>query len=382
MPVQPRLPRGLRWRGGTIHTDFRTKDGRRIRESLDTSDPREAEAKLGAMKAALFAGTFVPSVKGAVAGSLSLARAFDLATEGSWLLSASRKTVKSAHHNFQRLTDPDEGAVSHLKPIREFDKAECARIQRELLKSGLSPSTVNTRMWVLKACLEAALDEGAITEMPALPKTLSTKGNARQRYLTPEEERLVLEYLSTDDRFHDLKDAWVIMLDTGMRVNEAARLERRDVDWRMGTVKVRAENSKNSDVRVLPMTARVRAIMERRLADPKVTRAFPTESRDPDYWAYRFGDLWREARTELGLEDVVCHTARHTVGTRLMAAGTDIRTAMAVLGQRTPEMTLRYAKVVADNVRDAIGALERVSQGEGSVTEEQSQERHKQAKSQ
>lgn len=382
MAVQPRLPRGLRWRGGTIHTDFRTKDGQRIRESLDTSDPREAEAKLGAMKAALFAGTFVPSVKGAVAGSLSLARAFDLATEGSWLLEASRKTVKSAHHNFARLTDPDDGVVSQLKPIREFDKAECARIQRELLKAGLSKSTVNTRMWVLKACLEAALEARAITEMPTLPKTLSTKGNARQRYLTPEEEKLVLEYLSTDDRFHDLKDAWVIMLDTGMRVNEAARLERRDVDWRLGTVKVRAENSKNSDVRVLPMTTRVRAIMERRLADEAVRRAFPTESKDPDYWAYRFGDLWREARADLGLDDVVCHTARHTVGTRLMAAGTDIRTAMAVLGQRTPEMTLRYAKVVADNVKDAIGALERVSQGEGTVTEERSQERHNQQESQ
>lgn len=373
---QARLPRGLKWRGGTIHTDFRAQDGRRIRESLDTANPAEAEAKLGAMKAALFAGTFVASSKGASAGSLSLARAFDLATEGEWLLNASRKTVTSAHHNFKRLTDPEEGVVALLKPVTEIDKTECARIQRDLLKLGLSRSTVNARMWVLRACLEAAVEHRAIEEMPSFPKTLSTSGNARQRYLTPEEETLVLTTLSSEDRYHDLRDAWVIMLDTGMRVNEAARLAKGDVDLRLNTIKVRSAHSKNGDDRVLPMTVRVRAIMERRLADPSERRAFPTESKDPDYWVYRFGDLWREVRAGLGLEDVVCHTARHTVGTRLMAAGTDLRTAMAVLGQRTPEMTLRYSKIVASNLRAAIGVLERSSSAEGSAQESGHEQGH------
>jgi integrase len=347
-----RLAPGLKWREGTIHADFAWK-GARIRESLKTSDPTLAEVMLGELKAALFRGTHIPTSKGSSGGRLSLAKAFDLACVTEWYLAARPNTRTAANDNFRLLLKVLPASTA----VQDLDKHKVAEVRRKLVEDGLSPGTVNLRMWVLRACLKAALDEGAIEALPAFPKAMSTEGRERQRYLTPEEEVLLLAYLSGDDRYFDLRDAWVLMLDTGMRVTEVATLELRDVDMRQRTLKVPVARDKGKKGKTLPMTDRVLSVVERRCREAVGGRLFPPVTPHPKYWAVRFATLWREAREELGLGDVVCHTARHTTGTRLFEVNADLRTAMAFMGHSTPSQTLKYAKVVASRMHDIAGKL-------------------------
>jgi integrase len=347
-----RLAPGLKWREGTIHVDFIWKNVR-IRESLKTSDPVLAEVMLGELKAALFRGTHIPTSRGSTGGRLSLAKAFDIACGTEWYLAARPNTRTAADDNARLLFKILPASTA----VQDLDKHKVAEVRRKLVEDGLSPGTVNLRMWVLRACLKAAVDEGAIESLPAFPKAMSTEGRERQRYLTPEEEVLLLTYLSADDRYHDLRDLWVLMLDTGMRVTEVATLEVRDVDMRQRTLKVPAARDKGKKGKTLPMTDRVLSVVERRVRTAVEGRLFPPATSHPRYWVVRFSTLWREARTELGLGDVVCHTARHTTGTRLFEVNCDLRTAMAFMGHSTPSQTLKYAKVVASRMHDIAGKL-------------------------
>src|SRR5579862_3375077 len=70
----------------------------------------------------------------------------------------------------------------------------------------------------------------------------------------------------------DLDDVALVMLDTGLRMGEALKLECSDVRLdpaegaKHGYVTVRARNGKNSESRNVPITARVARVLKQRLS--------------------------------------------------------------------------------------------------------------------
>lgn len=62
------------------------------------------------------------------------------------------------------------------------------------------------------------------------------------------------------------------------------------------------------------------------------------------------------AATTAGIGHVHPHQLRHTYATTLVNGGMSIEALMAVLGHVTPEMTLRYAHLASDSIRDAYDA--------------------------
>jgi site-specific recombinase XerD len=59
------------------------------------------------------------------------------------------------------------------------------------------------------------------------------------------------------------------------------------------------------------------------------------------------------AATAAGIGHVTPHKLRHTYATTLLNGGMSIEALMAVLGHVTPEMTLQYAQLASDTIRDA-----------------------------
>jgi site-specific recombinase XerD len=62
------------------------------------------------------------------------------------------------------------------------------------------------------------------------------------------------------------------------------------------------------------------------------------------------------AATQAGISHVHPHQLRHTYATGLVNGGMSLEALMAVLGHVTPEMTLRYAHLASDTIRDAYDA--------------------------
>jgi integrase len=358
---QKKLPAGLRLRGDTLWLDI-SHQGVRYRESSGTSDVKQAEQALMRLKLALADGTHSGLTKSKET-AYSVATAFDRAIAGVWLMDAAESTRRNARTHLTQLAT--DGYLPFSTPVARVDRHMLETIQRGLVDSGLSNSTVNSRMWVIKACLDQAERDGIIQSLPKMPKPMSVAGNARERFLSLDDEAKLLAYLEQTGKT-DLMDAWMIILDTGLRLMECCRISDRMYSAERQTVTIPAEWSKSGKARVVPLTTRAMAVIERRLAGR--TEAFPVpEGYRANYWAKRFDKDWGVARVALDMTDVVMHSGRHTVATRLFEVGSDLRTVMDWMGHSKPEMTLRYAKGTGSAAKTAVDRLEAFASGNKSV---------------
>jgi integrase len=350
-----KLPQGLKYRGSILWVDV-THQGQRVRLSTDTADVGLAEATLYRTLSELKQGTYRAATKAAGAsGGYTMGTAWDRAMSASWLIDATAGTVSNARSLITRL-DKD-GWVPFKTPVSSLDVHALATLQRELKDSGLAPSSINSRMWVIHAALEQAVRDGALTALPPFPSKLNTRSQRRTRYITRDDEARICTYLQ-EKGMMALLDAFVLILDTGLRHFEAVRLNADTFDAERGVVVIPGEWAKNGDTRVVPLTARAKAILTRRMGQR--FEAFPVpEGAAARYWVSRFTREWATVRTALNLpESIVMHSGRHTLATRLFETGSDVRTAMSWLGHRTAAVTMEYAKGTDQSTKNAVRRLD------------------------
>ena len=122
---------------------------------------------------------------------------------------------------------------------------------------GLQTSSINSSLRVLRRLLRVAVEWGVI---PSAPKIKLLRGeNHRERVITPAEEA---KYLAAAPE--PLASIATILLDSGMRPEECFRLRWESITWingRYGSLLV-THGKTAAARRVLPMTPRVRTILE------------------------------------------------------------------------------------------------------------------------
>ena len=173
----------------------------------------------------------------------------------------------------------------------------------------------------------------------ALPKALSGS----------EVERLVAS-LGWEGPSARRADAMVrLALDLGLRCGEIAGLALDDINWRVGTVRLRRTKGGREDILPLPETT------GRAIADYLRLERPPTTSRavfirriapggrpvGPDC----VGKTIRQAYARAGLPYTGAHLLRHTMASRLLASGSSLKEVADVLRHRSLDTTLIYAKL-------------------------------------
>ena len=122
------------------------------------------------------------------------------------------------------------------------------------LASGLSASTVNYHLSILKHSFSMAIKWGLLQTNPLAGVKLPVKiNNARQRYLTPEEITRLLDTCSPHWR-----NVALIALHTGMRKSEILTLRWDQIDWTGGFA--RLPDSKNGEGRLVPLDSTAFAV--------------------------------------------------------------------------------------------------------------------------
>lgn len=231
------------------------------------------------------------------------------------------------------------------------------KFKREQLKrdtrrgSTQTPGTVNACLLVLGSILTYAVELGLI-RADSRPKIATFNEQPhRIRYLSAEEETALLDAAR---RRPYLRDIIIIALATGLRRNELFSLRKSDVDFSLNVLSVVGKGNK---LRTIPLdpTSPAYAVLSR------LTRSGDTE------WVFTspystgkmgFVDIsLKTATTAAGLDDVTLHTLRHTFGTRLVAAGVDLRTVQELMGHSRIETTMRYVHLVDRNKHEAIRKL-------------------------
>lgn len=218
------------------------------------------------------------------------------------------------------------------------------------LDRGIAPKTCNNETVFLSAILERSVRDGLLEKNPLKGLKLLPVDNKRFRIATgSEEERL--EATMDPESFEIVAFA----LDTGFRRETIFALAWTEVDLEQGWVTVIVDKS---NTRQVPMTTRVRAILQRRWESRTCGWVFPNAKGKPlnaDTWAAR---VFRPALEKAGIEGLWIHDLRRTFASKLARKGKGGRVLSGLMGHKSSKTTDRYAYLDPESFKAAIQVLD------------------------
>jgi integrase len=245
------------------------------------------------------------------------------------------------------------GIIGPNKAIRAITKVDVDKARGQLLNEGNSPATVNRKVAALSTCLTEAIEAGLIEAKPKMAKYKESEHRIRR--FTPEEERFALTYFERMS-MPDLADYVVLSLDTGLRQGEVLNLRFQDCD--ADKLTVWGTGAKSGKTRSVPLTKRVKAVLERRRASEGVVGSTLVLA-GWDRW--KIDHQWTKLRETLHLTDdaqFVPHVMRHEFCSRLADKGLNAAVIQQLAGHSTLAVTQRYIHVKAEHLVRAIRELE------------------------
>jgi integrase len=334
------LPRGIRRRGTSLLVDV-TENGQRRTATVSGLDVTEAKRVQATLRAELLNGG-----PGATAKVWTLQEGLNRAMKVFWNGSLGERT---AMLNAEAVLDYFGGTTT-------LDKISCDDMDafvEQLQDGGNSNGTINRKLAVISKVFKLAVErskESGLTTMPTIHR--QKEGIGRVRWLTQAEEARCLSLLSQWSK-DDHAEAFIVLVDTGMRLGELFRMTGRDCTFGEQAM-LEVWGRKNGTFRTIPMTTRVQDILKRRMEITHAGPLFPFDNR----W-YRH--TWDRMKTVLGLDaddQFVPHALRHTCASRLVQRGVTLLVVKVWMGHKSILTTQRYAHLAASNLLDAVRVLE------------------------
>ena len=369
-------------RGKTWHTHFFI-DGQRFRQSLETSDWREAQSKEKDLIAAAKAGK-VATTRQEIA-RMTFAEAAKRFREDrlSRLAPASVQTEKERARRINR----ELGAV----PVHSISVADVTDYIRQRKSAGISNATVNRELDIIRGVLKKAKRWHLFADEI---KPLPLRQHVGRALATQEKLRLLKVAGSRED-WKTAYFAAVLALNTTMRGCEIKGLRWHDVDLMNRVITVRRSKTEAGE-RVIPLNAEAYSTVldlyrrSKKLGDvlPDHYVFFACEHGHVDREAPQKG--WRTAWRNLTravtcpacgflqvpsdkcaakpcgtdirdvkspLKGLRFHDLRHHAITELAESQTSDSTIMSIAGHVSPKMLAHYSHVRLEAKRNALDAL-------------------------
>lgn len=216
-----------------------------------------------------------------------------------------------------------------------------------------SASTVMQELQILSGLFREAMRRELVDKNPVSLVRKPRIENQVVRYLDVEEEKRLLE-----EAHNPLRSAILVAIHSGLREGEEAALQWVDVRFSEGILVVRKTKSKRD--RVLPINATLKGALE---GVPRFARgAYVFTNPDTRTRYDRFNNgAWRKLLVRAKIQNFRWHDLRHTFGSRLAQAGRSILEIRDLMGHSDVRVTMRYAHLAPNNLRDAVLALDKKS---------------------
>jgi integrase len=241
------------------------------------------------------------------------------------------------------------------RDISEITSEHIADFAGSLRARGLQPASVNARLRVVNRMFHLAVEWGLLEQVPKVKFVPGVRH--RERVLTQTEES---KYLACATPL--LAQFATILVDTGMRPEECFRQRWENVTWvngRHGTLLV-CYGKTASARRVMPMTPRVRAILEERwkaAGQPEEGWIWPGPTISGHAEPSTLKKQHRKAFALSGVRPFVLYTMRHTFLTRLGQSGCDAWTLARIAGHSSISISQRYVHPSENAVLNAMERL-------------------------
>jgi integrase len=349
----------VKWRGKWC-VDYRREDGTRVRRVAPVQSRRGAAEYEAVLRGG--SSMSMPCSTGAETGG-AVPTLGEFAPE--WL------TTYAAVNNKPSEVIAKEVALRvHLLPffgnsrkLDTFTPRDVEAFKAAKLAEGLSPKTINNHLTVLRKLLVTAEEWEFIDRVPRIRRLKVAP--ARYDWLSRDESERFLQAI--ERHYPQWKAVFWIALRTGLRRGEIFGLHWSDVDLvarhltvRYGVYRGRLSTPKNGRTRTIPLTRGLTEVLREHQA---VTRLrgdllFPGEEGGLTRHLDHVDRPLKGALRLAGLRKIRFHDLRHSFASQLVSAGRPLKEVQELLGHGSITMTMRYAHLAPDRMREAVDVLE------------------------
>jgi integrase len=303
--------------------------------------------------------------------------------------SANGSTIRFEAKRIAEITDENLEAVRNARRAQLRQAAERRHEARgkaertgKIVLPGVKGGEVGIEhlMAVLRQLFKWAAAKALVASNPfkrngEIVVKVSTRTKAKKEHrhrrlrAEPQEEERLLKHSRPKGRRegmeNHLHDLIIAALETACREGELLSLQVHQLKSKNGVVlhhiDLPADKTKTNDPRKVPISARLRTVLEGRLRGPD---GKPLGSN-----AYVFGDeaggqvgrvylAWRATCRRAGIEDLHFHDLRHEAISRLLDKGVPVHHAMKWAGHRNLETTSIYANAELEHLEQALELVE------------------------
>jgi site-specific recombinase XerD len=228
--------------------------------------------------------------------------------------------------------------------FREVDRCIDAHHQQ-----GLSPATINRRLYALKHFFDFLNDHQVVGAIPVKPSHLLRRSRALPRTLSTEQ----LESLFAQIQHPMDKALFLLMLRGGLRVSEVAQLTLQDIDWSQQAVLVE-QGKGRKDRRVYlsaDAVASLRECLQQRPSGVPGDAAFWNQKRPSRTLSVKAIQKKMARYAKAAGVVASCHSLRHTFASNLLEQGAEIVSIRELLGHASISSSERYAKASNQKVK-------------------------------
>lgn len=308
----------------------------------------------------------------------------------NWLKTFKRGTIKESSYDTLEKTIRNQ-IVPHIGMIhlQQVTSADIQKLLNDLKSNGYSYSTVKKVHDCLNDMFEHATIADDVAKNPMLVVKMLAESEFKKkeiRFFSAEECALLIEESARQYRtgklVYQYADAYVLMLNTGIRLGEAIGLKKSDWDQKENTLHIqrnvqsvsKRDGSGNrvigkqlifnttktySGDRIIPLNkAAIEAITRLCNQHPEseyVVCSSKGELIPPERLERTFYRLLKN----VGISQAGTHSLRHTFASMLFSKGTDVKTVSELLGHASIQITLNtYIHLIGKAKHGAVAKLD------------------------
>lgn len=340
-----RLGMGLYKRKGSqfYWMTFRV-NGRKYSESTRTSNRKLAEKIYAKTYSEMLEGKWIEPEPDL---NITMAEMID-----RFMVEISPHLATSTHERNVQMAKNLKGFFGKML-VQEVRSSTVSKYKAKKLKAGYRKETIVRELGFLRRIYNVAIEEWEICKDNPVRNTLKTLGRSdrkRVRFLSAEEVTLLMGHLTTW-----LKPIVILARHTGLRRGNILSLTWDQIDLKRRVLLV--NQTKNGEPIGIPLTETACMTLNAQVGHLHSPYVFCDREGQP-YSPHKISMAFRRACKRAGIENLRFHDLRHDFASKIIQRGGNIYALRELLGHKDMRMTVRYAHLAPENLREAVNVLE------------------------
>ncbi|MBO3283107.1 tyrosine-type recombinase/integrase [Paenibacillus polymyxa] len=273
-----------------------------------------------------------------------------------------REWLMENHSEIDEVGQLDTAILREYMNYMSYERTKYDGVaERRVEGCNLSPVTVASRLRALKTMCKFWMSEGLMSEDPAEKLKPPRKDTEEKSVIVDEQLRALIEAADVDT-FAGFRDRTIMRLlaDTGLRINEALRLESTHLDIASRCIRLPGHMNKNRKPRIVPVSASVLRelviLMEENRTYFDTDFIFLANYGEPlkaDQFRKRLSQYADKVGIDRKVTPVSPHRFRDYFCTNYLLNGGDLFTLQRIVAHADIKTTQGYVKINEEAMRDS-----------------------------